>query len=107
MSEESRLEAALDEVSRRLTSVERLLELLPILVSAHGDPTHVSVPDAARILGVSMRTIRRKIASGQLRLDVVADGRKTGIPIEQVCGAWIPLAVSKQSFEREKKRLAR
>lgn len=93
-----------EDISRRLANVEQLLELLPILIAAHGDPTHVSVPDAARILGVSQRTIRRKIARGQLRLDVVADGRKTGIPVEQIHSAWIPLAISKQSYEREKRK---
>lgn len=104
--DEARLLASIDDIARRLSSVERLLELVPILIAAHGDPTHVSVGDAARILGVSMRTIRRKIARGELRLDVVVDGRKTGIAIEQVYGQWVPLAVSKQSYKREKRRLA-
>lgn len=103
---EARLLAAIEEIGRRLARVEQLLELVPVLVAAHGDPTHVSVSDAARILRVSVRTIRRKIARGELRLDVVADGRKTGIAIEQLYEQWIPLGVSKQSYEREKRRLA-
>lgn len=97
----------LSDIATRVRRIERVLELVPILLAAHGDPTHVSVPDAARVLGVSQRTIRRKIARGELTLDVIADGRKTGIAVEQLYEAWIPLRLSKQSFQREKERLAR
>lgn len=108
--DESRLDAlarAIAGCAERLAHIERLLEIVPVLLAAHADPTHIAVPDAARILNVSQRTIRRKIQRGELRLDVVADGRKTGIPIEQLYEAWIPWSVAKQSYERAKREAAR
>jgi excisionase family DNA binding protein len=95
----------LTELLDRVRHIERVLDLVPILLAAHGDPTHLAVPDAARALGVSVRTIRRKIARGELTLERVADGRKTGIPIEQIYARWIPLHVSRKSMVREKGRL--
>jgi excisionase family DNA binding protein len=88
------------EVLARVRHIERVLELVPVLLAAHGDPTHLAVPDAARALKVSVRTVRRKIARGELTLERVADGRKTGIPIEQVYERWTPLGTSRQSMQR-------
>jgi hypothetical protein len=94
----------LTELLDRVRHIERVLDLVPILLAAHGDPTHLAVPDAARALVVSVRTIRRKIARGELTLERVADGRKTGIPIEQIYDRWTPLHVSRKSMERENAR---
>jgi excisionase family DNA binding protein len=95
----------LTELLDRVRHIERVLDLVPILLAAHGDPTHLAVPDAARALGVSVRTIRRKIAHGELHLERVADGRKTGIPIDEIYARWTPLHVSRKSVQREKARI--
>lgn len=94
------------DLYRRLVRIEQMLRILPILVAQTADPTHISVEGAARALGVSMKTIRRRIASGTLTLETITGTRRTGIPVDQLYdGAWIPLALSRKLFDEERREL--
>lgn len=73
---------------------------------ARGLWTHTSVEGAARVLGVSMKTIRRRIVSGTLTLETITGTRRTGIPVDQLCDrAWMPLALSRKLFDEERREL--
>src|SRR3954454_19226776 len=86
----------------RLIRIEQMLRILPVLVAQVADPTHLSIEGAARVLGVSTKTIRRRIASGGLTLETILGTRRTGIPVDQVYdGAWVPLALSRKLLEAE------
>jgi hypothetical protein len=91
----------------RLDRIEQMLRILPILVAQTADPTHLSVEGAARVLGVSTKTIRRRIESGTLTLDTVPGTRRTGIPVEQVyAGSWVPLILARKLLDDERHELA-
>ena len=96
----------LPDIHRRLCRIEQLLRIVPVLVAQIADPTHLSVEGAARVLGVSVKTIRRRIASGTLTLEVVPGSRRAGVPIDEVYdGRWMPIAVSRKLFEDERREL--
>jgi hypothetical protein len=91
------------DLYRRLDRIEQMLRILPILVAQTADPTHVSVEGAARLLGVSTKTIRRRLSSGTLTLETIAGTRRTGIPVDQLYdGAWVPLALSRRLLDDER-----
>jgi hypothetical protein len=96
----------LHDLNRRLDRIEQMLRILPILVAQIADPTHLSVEGAARVLGVSTKTIRRRITSGTLTLETIAGTRRTGIPVDQLYdGAWVPLALSRRLLDEERREL--
>ena len=95
----------LTSLNQRIARIEQLLELLPILLVAQVDPTHVSIDSAAKIVGVSTKTIRRRIKARKLRLDVYVGTRRTGIPIEQVVDGWLDLRVARAALARERASL--
>lgn len=95
----------LADLNKRIARIEKLLELLPILLIAQADPTHVSIDGAAKILGVSTKTVRRRVREGHLRLDVLVGTRRTGIPIEQLEEGWLDLRVAKTALARERAAL--
>ena len=95
----------LASLNQRIARIEQLLELLPILLVAQVDPTHVSIDSAAKIVGVSTKTIRRRIKARKLRLDVYVGTRRTGIPIEQVVDGWLDLRVARAALARERASL--
>ena len=91
------------DLYRRLDRIEQLLRILPILVAQTADPTHLSVEGAARVLGVSTKTIRRRIASGTLTLETIPGTRKTGVRVDEIYdGAWVPLALSRKLLDKER-----
>jgi hypothetical protein len=92
----------LADLNKRMTRIEKLLELLPILLAAQVNPTHVSIDGASRILGVSTKTIRRRIQNRELTLEVLAGTRKTGIRIEQLAEGWLDIRVAKAALARER-----
>jgi len=92
----------LTDINKRLSRIEQILELLPILLVAQANPTHVSIESAATILGVSTKTIRRRVRQKELRLDVLVGTRRTGIPIEQLVEGWLDLRVAKAALARER-----
>ena len=97
----------LRDLHRRVGRIEELLRLLPIILAAAGvDSTHLSCEAAARALGVSVKSVRRRIAVGSLTLETIPGTRKTGIRIEQVYdGWWVPLALSRRLIEDERHEL--
>src|SRR5947208_2331277 len=64
--QEIALGALIRDLHKRLMRIELMLRILPVLVAQVADPTHLSIEGAARVLGVSTKTIRRRIASGGL-----------------------------------------
>ena len=100
------ISAAAAQSDARLRRIEELLELLPLLLAMAGvDPTHVPIEVAAIALGVSVPTIRRKIRKGDLRLDVIAGTKTSGIPLEDLYGLWIPLRIARAALARERAAL--
>jgi DeoR/GlpR family transcriptional regulator of sugar metabolism len=97
----------LTDINKRITRIENILELLPILLVAQAHPTHVSVESAATILGVSPKTVRRRIRRRELKLEVLIGTRRTGIPIEQLVEGWLDLRVAKAALARERAALQR
>jgi len=96
----------LPDIHRRLCRIEQLLRIVPVLVAQATDPTHMSVEGAARVLGISVKTVRRRIASGTLTLEAVPGSRKTGIRVDEIFdGQWVSLAVSRKLFEDERREL--
>jgi len=90
----------------RLDRIEQMLRILPILIAQTADPTHLSVEGAARVLGVSTKTIRRRIESGTLTLETIPGTRKTGVRVDEIYdGAWVPLALSRRLLDEERREL--
>jgi hypothetical protein len=89
------------DVHRRLCRIEQILELVPLLLAQVVDPTHLSIDAAARALHISQKTIRRKIASGALTLEVIPGTRISGVPIMQLYSEWVDIRTSRQAFDRE------
>lgn len=96
----------LASLNQRMARIEQLLELLPILLIAQVDPTHLSIDSAAKIVGVSTKTIRRRIKGRRLRLDVYVGTRHTGVPIEQVVDGWLDLRVARAALASPRTRFA-
>jgi plasmid maintenance system antidote protein VapI len=97
----------LTDINKRITRIEKILELLPILLVAQLNPTHVSIDGAAKILGVSTQTIRRRVRNRQLTLEVLVGTKKTGIRIEQLAEGWLDLRVAKAALARERAESSR
>ena len=96
----------LPDIHRRLCRIEQLLRIIPVLVAQTADPTHLSVEGAARVLGVSVKTIRRRIASGSLTLEAVPNTRRSGVRVDEIFdGQWVPLALSRKLMEEEQREL--
>lgn len=92
----------LADLNKRMTRIEKLLELLPILLAAQVNPTHVSIDGAAKILGVSTKTVRRRVRNRELTLEVLIGTKRTGIRIEQLAEGWLDLRVAKAALARER-----
>lgn len=85
----------LHSIQDQLHRIETMLRLFTIVVAQAADPTHISIEGAAHALGVSVKTIRRRIASGALTLEVIPGSGKSGIRIDEVYdGWWVPIAVA-------------
>ena len=94
------------DLYRRLDRIEQMLRILPVLVAQTADPTHLSVEGAARVLGVSTKTIRRRIESGTLTLETIPGTRKTGVRVDEIYdGAWVPLTLSRRLLDEERREL--
>jgi hypothetical protein len=92
--------------SEQLRQVEKIIEVLPLLLAGAGiDPTHVSIDTAALALGVSVPTIRRRIRNGDLPLHVIPGTKVSGIPVDALFGSWIPIRVARAALARERATL--
>jgi hypothetical protein len=98
----------LRDIATRLARLEQLFELVPVLLGAAGvDPTHVPIATAAQILGVSVPTIRRKIRLGELKLEVIAGTKVSGIALSELYEQWIPIRVARAALARERSEPSR
>jgi hypothetical protein len=93
-----------------LAKVERLAQLfsfVPLLIAQTGRCTsHLTVDMAALALGVSGKTIRRKIREKKLVLETIPGTRITGIRIDQLFRDWLPLELARRIAEDELRELA-
>jgi hypothetical protein len=96
----------LHRVHDRITELEKLMRVVILLVAQSADPTHLSIEAAARALGVSTKTIRRRIAAGSLTLETIPGSRRCGIRIDEIYdGWWVPLALARKLVEEERDEL--
>ncbi|MGK2857538.1 MAG: hypothetical protein ACSLFQ_10055 [Thermoanaerobaculia bacterium] len=91
-----------DEVRQQAKSEEEFRRTLILLANQSGDLTHATVQTAARIKRVGVITIKRRIKSGEYTLEVIPGKRTSGIPMEQLFAAWVPIRVARRAYEREK-----
>jgi hypothetical protein len=99
----------LGKILARIARIEAYLATVHLLVAQSTDPTHLSIEGAARALGVSVKTVRRRIAAGTLTLETIPGSNRRGIAIDAVyrAGWWVPLAVARAAVEEERGELAR
>jgi hypothetical protein len=90
------------DMHRRICRIEQLLELLPLLLAQVTDPTHLSIEGSARALGVSTKTIRRRISAGTLHLETIPETRRSGIAIDELFNQWVDLRTARRAFDRER-----
>lgn len=96
----------LHRVHERIAELEKLMRVVLLLVAQSADPTHLSIEAAARALGVSTKTIRRRIAAGSLTLETIPGSRRCGIRIDELYdGWWIPLALARKLVDDERDEL--
>ena len=94
----------LTSLNQRIARIEQLLELLPILLVAQVDPTHVSIDSAAKIIGVGTKTIRRRIRDRKLRLDV--RGNSPHRHSDRAGNRWMVRSTRRPSSARPRTRIA-
>ena len=86
--------------------LEKLMHVVILLVAQTADPTHLSIEAAARALGVSAKTIRRRIAAGSLTLESIPGSRRCGIRIDELYdGWWVPLVLARKLVDDERGEL--
>lgn len=96
------------EILTRLGRIEAYLATVQLLVAQSTDPTHLSIEGAARALGVSVKTVRRRIAAGTITLETIPGSSRRGIAIDALYkGWWVSLAVARTAVEEERHELAR
>lgn len=94
------------KVHERIAELEKLMRVVILLVAQNADPTHLSIESAARALGVSTKTIRRRIAAGSLTLETIPGSRRCGIRIDELYdGWWVPLALARKLVDDERDEL--
>ena len=92
------LEQTVAELVRQLGAS---LEITKRVLARVSDPTHVTINEAAQILGVNAKTIRRRIASGAYTLEGIPGTGKRGIPVEQITKGWVNAAILKKAKESD------
>jgi predicted DNA-binding transcriptional regulator YafY len=96
----------LHDLRDHVLQLEKLMRIVILLVAQNADPTHLSIEAAARALGVSTKTIRRRIAAGSLTLETIPGSRRCGIRIDEIYdGWWVPLALARKLVEEERDEL--
>jgi len=98
----------LREILDRIERIEAYLATVQLLVAQSTDPTHLSIEGAARALGMSVKTVRHRIAAGTITLETIPGSNRRGIAIDALYkGWWVPLAVARTAVEEERHELAR
>lgn len=91
------LQLQVAELAKTVTADRAIIQ---VLLAQHGDPTHITVRRAAELLGVSAKTIRRRIDAGIYTLEKRPGEKEGGIPIEQVHGGWTPIGALRSAMQR-------
>ncbi len=104
---DERLTALLHVMLVKVERLERLFAFVPLLIAQTGRCTsHLTVDMAALALGVSDKTIRRKIREKKLVLETIPGTRISGIRIDQLFRDWLPIELARRIAEDELRELA-
>jgi excisionase family DNA binding protein len=87
---------AIMEMQRATSMADAVTQALIARLGAH-----FTVDEAAAAWRVTPKTIRRKIAAGELRLEKIPGTHVTGIPAEQIFGRWIDYRIARAAKARE------
>lgn len=79
----------LEELRVLTTDVHDVARVAMTLLERLTDPTHLTVSEAARFLGLSEKTVRTRIKSGALTLETIPGTRRRGIPLRQLSSGWV------------------
>ncbi len=94
----------LRDLAHRLGRIEQTLSVVMLIAARLTDITHVSVPEAARALGVSVKTVRRRIEAGSLKLETIPGTKHSGIPVDRLYdGWWLPLDIARSIVADERR----
>jgi hypothetical protein len=105
---DERMAALLQIVLSKVERLERLFAFVPLLIAQTGRCTsHLTVDMAALALGVSGKTIRRRIREKKLVLETIPGTRVSGIRIDQLFRDWLPVDVARRIADDELRNLAR
>ena len=77
------------QVKGMAEGLEQAVAISTLLLSRRLDPTHLSVPEAAKFKGVSDKTIRNWLAEGKLTREIVPGTRQSGIPVGELFEGWM------------------
>ncbi|MEO8380682.1 MAG: hypothetical protein ABI779_13535 [Acidobacteriota bacterium] len=100
--------ALLRTILAKIERLERCFVFVPLLIAQTGRWTsHLTVDMAAVALGVSVKTIRRRIRENKLVLETISGTRIAGIPIDQLFRDWLPIDLARRIAEDELRELAR
>ena len=95
------------ELARANARGERLEAVIAVLLARYGDPSHVTVEEAAalkrKITGKgSVASIRHMIRQKRLTLEVIPGTRRTGIPLHQMYNEWLPIDLVRRIVAKAK-----
>ena len=103
---DARMAALLQIMLSKVERLERLFTFVPLLIAQTGRCTsHLTVDMAALALGVSGKTIRRRIREKKLVLETIPGTRVTGIRIEQLFRDWLPIELARRIADDELREL--
>ncbi len=97
------------QVSAGNAHAANLEAIIMMLMARYGDPSHLSVEDAAglmkRLTGRgSVSTIKRMLKSGELKMEVIPGTKRSGIRVEQIYSRWMPIAAARSALHREQEK---
>lgn len=87
------------------SEVQTVIAALQVLLARVVDPTHITVAEASRVLGICQKTVRRRYAK-HLKSYNGMPKKNHSIPIEVVFGNWLPLKVALATIERMRREEA-
>lgn len=104
---DERMAALLQIVLNKVERLERLFAFVPLLIAQTGRCTsHLTVDMAGLALGVSGKTIRRRIREKKLVLETIPGTRLSGIRIDQLFRDWLPIELARRIADDELRELA-
>lgn len=105
---DERMVALLQVMLSKVERLERLFAFVPLLIAQTGRCTsHLTVDMAALALGVSGKTIRRRIREKKLVLETIPGTRVSGVRIDQLFRGWLPIELARRIADDEVRELAK